>query len=116
MKRDEKLGRHLVRERSGGVCEANIGNACLGYAHSVHHRKNRSQGGSWAVSNLLHTCGDGVRGCHGWITEHPAFSYARGWAVRRALDPAEVPVRYRDGQVYLLANDGGMSLYAEEEL
>ncbi|WP_158170948.1 HNH endonuclease [Rhodococcus sp. JT-3] len=97
----EKNGRRIVKERSGGYCEVRIRGICTGRAESVHHRKNRSQGGSWAPSNLLHLCGDGVRGCHGWITEHPALSYDNGWAVRGCNVPAEEPVFVARGLVLL---------------
>jgi hypothetical protein len=115
MKADEKNGREAVKLRSGGVCEAGIRGVCLGHGHTVHHRKNRSQGGTWAPSNLLHLCGDGTRGCHGWITEHPATSYIRGWSVRGFRDPNEVPVLYRDGMPAYLDDAGAVAHCAHED-
>lgn len=115
MKADEKRGREAVKQRSGGVCEVGIPEVCMGRGHTIHHRKNRSQGGTWAPSNLLHLCGDGTRGCHGWITEHPATSYIRGWAVRGHRNPSEVPVRYRDGLAVYLGDMGVLSYCTHED-
>jgi hypothetical protein len=111
MKADEKHGRDIVKTRSGGSCEANIFGICRGPGESVHHRKNRSQGGTWDPSNLLHTCGDGVRGCHGWITERPALSRANGWAVRGAMVPEQVMIRYRGRPAWL--TDAGEVVFCE---
>lgn len=102
----ERHARAVVADRSSGVCEVQRLGCCLFRASNCHHRKNRSQGGEWSASNLLHVCGSGVSGCHGWITGHPAAASEDGWTVRRGEDPAAVPVAYRDGQRYLL-NDLG---------
>lgn len=52
---NEATCRPIVRARSGGSCEL-----CGHPAVQQHHRRNRSQGGEWAPSNILHLC---VR-CH----------------------------------------------------
>jgi len=104
----EKHGKEVAGARSGGLCEVQITGLCLGRAASFHHRKNRSQGGTWSPENLLHTCGDGTRGCHGWITGERALSRPRGWAVWREENPAEVPVWRRDDAWVLLTADGGL--------
>lgn len=88
----ETAARRLVRARSGGVCEVQIEGVCLGRAHSFHHRLNRSQGGLWSAANGLDTCGSGVAGCHGWITEHPAACYVLGWLVPNGASPEQWPV------------------------
>lgn len=89
--------------RSGGVCER----CGVAPATNWHHRKNRSQGGDDTLPNALHLCGSGTTGCHGYVTEHPADSYDKGWSVRRAFDPADVPV-YRMGEWVLLTASGGV--------
>ena len=89
--------RRALRERSDGACEM----CGLAYPTNAHHRKNLSQGGEDVLSNLLHLCGSGTTGCHGWVTEHPAISYIKGWSVRRGVDPASMPVWYRGSRVKL---------------
>lgn len=100
----EKHARKAVYERSSGCCEV-CGN-CPG--QSFHHRKSRSQGGLWSAANGLHLCGDGTTGCHGWITEHPAASYADGWLVPGAYEPRTVPTNYR-GRWAFLDDEGGVT-------
>jgi hypothetical protein len=108
----EAAGRRKIRSRSGGMCEVQIVGVCLGRAHSAHHRKNRSQGGTWSPLNLLDTCGDGTRGCHGYITEHPTLAVENGWTVRGAADPAAVPV-LRRGVWVRLDDEGGWAAVTE---
>jgi hypothetical protein len=105
--------------RSGGRCEAR-GPHCLAgpdgtlatlprYQVSVHHRLPRGMGGTslptvHALPRLLLVCGDGVRGCHGWIERNRAAATARGLLVRHGVDdPAVVPVTLWSGRVVLLA-------------
>jgi hypothetical protein len=104
----EKHGKDVAGARSGGVCEVQIPGVCLGAAESFHHRLNKGQGGSWSPENLLHTCGDGTRGCHGWITGERIRSRPRGWMVKRneQVELAEVPVWRRDDAWVLLTADG----------
>lgn len=94
---NESKARPIVYERSGGICER-CGER---RANTVHHRKNRSQGGTWDPSNLLHLCGDGVRGCHGVVTNTRREYYGAGWCVRRDNDPADLAVFYRNRWVFL---------------
>ncbi|WP_083213337.1 HNH endonuclease [Mycobacterium malmoense] len=89
--------RPLLRQRGDHVCEV----CGLEFANNAHHRKNKSQGGQDDLSNLLLLCGSGTTGCHGWITEHPAEAYAKGWSVRSTDDPADVPVLYRGSWIRL---------------
>ena len=94
----EAAGRRSVKARAAGICEG----FCDGRsAFDVHHRKNRSQGGSWAVENLMHLC----RACHRHITTNPAEAYANGWSVRSSFDPAGIPC-LRRGQLVWLRSDG----------
>lgn len=97
--REERHARKLLRARSGGLCEV-----CQREpATDAHHRQNRSQGGRWEITNLLHLC----RREHQHITVSPAVSYERGWSVRSTDDPAAVPVFLAEhGWVYLTATGG----------
>jgi len=72
----EAKARGIVRTRSGGKCEVARAGVCLGEAHSMHHR--RKEGRLWNPANILHTCGDGTRGCHGWIESHPTLANEEG--------------------------------------
>lgn len=100
----EREARRIVYARSGGLCEL-----CGHRAESWSHRRASGQGGEWAASNGLHLCGDGVRGCHGWLEAHPLWADAGGWRlVHRDPDPAVTPVWLPGGWV-LLADDGGKS-------
>lgn len=98
--------RRLLRQRSDGVCEQ----CGMELATNAHHRKNKSQLGSDSLSNLLHLCGSGTTGCHGYITEHHAESYLKGWSVRSTEDPREIPVLYR-GSLVTLDDLGGIEDY-----
>jgi 5-methylcytosine-specific restriction endonuclease McrA len=96
----ERHGKDVVRARSGGLCEA----CGMRRAAEVHHRKNRSQGGTWDPANLLDVC----RTCHRWVGAERPSARARGWAVWRDDDPAALPVLRRDTWV-LLAADGQLT-------
>lgn len=90
----ESAGRKLVRNRSLGLCE------CCGTARAVHkhHRVNRSQGGSWAASNLLDACS----ACHDWIGAEPVAARTLGWHLLPGQDPAREWCRiYGQGWVHL---------------
>lgn len=77
---------NAVRERSGGLCEAQTP-WCKGVATQLHHIGGRGPGKD-APDNLLHVCG-GMDACHpGYIHSHPEESYRRGWMVKRlSVDP-----------------------------
>ncbi|MGH9059727.1 MAG: HNH endonuclease signature motif containing protein, partial [Acidimicrobiales bacterium] len=90
--RGESRGRRVVRERSGKRCEIRLDTPrCTGRAQDWHHRKNRSQGGTWAPSNGLAVC----RSCHEAVTNthgrRPEFEDA-GWVVASHRDPHRVKV------------------------
>ncbi|MFY2788489.1 HNH endonuclease [Rhodococcus sp. MALMAid1271] len=110
---NERTARVAVYNRSQGLCEVGVPGYCIGVGQSVHHRKNRSQGGTWDVVNLLHTCGDGVRHCHGWITAHPKAAHRAGWAVKSYEDPADHAVKMH-GRFVLLTADGRYEDLPEE--
>lgn len=84
---NEKRCRALVYERSTGLCER-----CGRKGHTYHHRKNRSAGGKWDCANIVFLCGDGVRGCHGWVTTHPKLAAEEGFHVPRWENPSNIPI------------------------
>jgi hypothetical protein len=83
--------RPKVARRSRGACELRIPGVCLGRAESQHHRQPEGQLGESSSANVIHTCGHGTRGCHGWVEHHRKESYQRGWLVHSWDDPAKVP-------------------------
>lgn len=105
---EERLTRKVLRERSGGICEV-CGHAP---AESVHHRKKA--GREWSPSNTLHTCGDGVRGCHGHIEGHPNAAKEQGWWLLPIQDPARTPVWLAGRGFVFLADDGSINDSEEE--
>lgn len=54
---------------------------CGHVAQSVHHRLPRSRGGPHDLFNLVALCGDGTRGCHGWVEHNPEAAREDGWTV-----------------------------------
>jgi hypothetical protein len=100
------VARRLLAERSCGRCEV----CGVRPAREAQHRKNRSQGGKWDLSNLLHVCGHGnTDGCHGFIHQHPTTAYANGWSVRQPRSPAEIPAWAWSpyGRIYVWLHDDG---------
>jgi len=95
---EERSGRRILAERSQGRCE--IGLNCL--AAEAHHRMNRSQGGSWNPSNLLHLCASH----HLHVTTHPQAAREQGWAVASHQDPARTPVWLAGRGLVFLTDDG----------
>lgn len=103
----EAPARKVVRARSEGICE------CCGLkAESMHHR--RKTGRVWAPENLLHVCGDGTRGCHGWIEANPTKAQQQGWWVPSHKDPAKTPC-WLAGRGYVFLNANGSVEEAPEE-
>jgi len=45
-------------------------------AASWHHRLPEGRGGPTDGWNCVPLCGDGTRGCHGWVEHHPAEARA----------------------------------------
>lgn len=112
----EKATTDAVKARSGGDCEVRIFGVCLGRATNRHHRKNRSQGGGWDATQILHVCGSGSTGCHGALTNtngrRQEFVDA-GWIVPSYGDPAATEVLlWREGRQdwWLLLPDGTVEL------
>ncbi len=103
---DEKT-RELVRGRFADRCVR-----CGGPGETIQHRDPRGLGGTVdpainLPSNLLFVCGDGVRGCHGYMESYRTQACAAGWLVRDGEDPAEVPVLTWTGARVLLDDIGG---------
>jgi hypothetical protein len=65
----------IVRERSGGMCEARTPD-CTGRATQAHHIAGRSNN---TPDDLLDVCS----ACHSYIHAHPEESYAAGWMRKR---------------------------------
>lgn len=95
---NELEGRRIVYERSSHVCEV-CGER---RATEWHHRRNRSQGGTWDPSNGLHVCS----GCHHRITVNPAEAHEEGWTVKSWESWRDKPVKTWQGYVRL-DDDGG---------
>jgi hypothetical protein len=94
---NESKCRQIVKERSGGACEV-----CGLEAVQMHHRKNRSQGGKWEPSCILHVC----LSCHIFITENPKSAYEFGWSVKSHDDPKATPVLLADQDFWTLTDSG----------
>jgi hypothetical protein len=76
---------------------------------TLHHRKKRSQGGEWSLSNCVMLCGHGTSmdRCHSWCEDHPNEAELEGWHVRPWQDPEDTPVMISGSFAYLL-KDGEM--------
>lgn len=85
--------RRSIYHRDGFACRR----CGRGTDLTVHHRKNRSQGGKNEGPNLVTLCGSGTTGCHGWVGANPRIGYALGWLVPSWANPAEWPVRMGEG-------------------
>lgn len=81
--------RRIVADRAGDTCEVRLAGVCQGRASNMHHR--RKHGRDWTPSNVLHVCGSGTTGCHGWIEHHPDLARELGLWVDSTGDPAATP-------------------------
>src|SRR6478672_8189369 len=93
---NERSTRAAVTGRSGGRCEY-----CGVRATNMHHRIPVSQGGWWSPANILHLCGSGTLGCHGYFTEHPTQAKQVGVILLNSQSPAEEPVLTASGPLWL---------------
>ncbi|WP_156096163.1 HNH endonuclease signature motif containing protein [Amycolatopsis jejuensis] len=92
----EANGRARVADRSKCCEKCGAG----GVMH-WHHRKRRSQGGTWAPSNGLRLCPP----CHGWVHANPDEAKEHGWLVDRDADPAAVPFEHWQWGPVLIDDD-----------
>lgn len=115
---EEEKARNIVRLRANGLCEAAIPNVCFGRHDTTHHRrKKRYADTRWVASNLLGVCGDGTRGCHGYIEAHPAWAMEHGLWLRGHEDPRKVSalVRWAYSRSWYFLDDEGMLEWDESE-
>ena len=102
-----------VQGRSQNRCER-CGTSSA-YRWSLHHRLPRGMGGTRDPElnnpcNVLHLCGSGTEGCHGWVESNRTISYEFGWLVRRGFEPSQVPFTDLDGRWWLLHGDTKLPL------
>jgi hypothetical protein len=99
----ERKCRKVVQARSSGACEI-----CGHLGVQMHHRRNRSQGGRWVPSNIIHVCVE----CHAEIGAEPAWAVGSGYTVHGTVTvPSETPVRlWWTYEPALLGDDGSVSL------
>ena len=109
-RRIQREARALVFARDRGLCQL-CGGVSWKDGVSTHHRLNRGRGGSAKLeraSILIMACGDGVRGCHGRVTENPEWAKSIGWLLPRNnpdIDPEREPILLWDGWC-MLGDDG----------
>ena len=72
-------GKAVVRERSGGLCEAEACDDCTGRLERTHHRRGRLVAEDHHPDLLLGCCNP----CHLAIHANPERSYERGWMLSR---------------------------------
>lgn len=72
----EQIKRLRLRDRG---CQAKWNILCHGSMDHVHHRLNRSQGGTDDDDNLMMVCW----WCHRQIHDHPREAYERGLLIHR---------------------------------
>jgi hypothetical protein len=94
--------------RDGGNC-ARCGITLSGF-YSLHHRKPRGMGGtkdprSDDPRNLIHLCGSGTTGCHGYVESNRALAYTTGWLLR-SLDALDMHLLAPDGRLITLTAIG----------
>lgn len=110
-----KKVREALRERSSGDPQVGLCEICGQRANNAHHRRNKSQGGQDALTNLLMLCGSGSTGCHGMVTRGPEWAVHRGYTIKGTVrQPSEVAVLLhvdnpsRDPEWVLLGDDGSV--------
>lgn len=85
----------------------------------MHHRRKRSQGGLWVPPNVVHVCGDGTVGCHGFIEANPATARKHRLWLYAGMDPRTTPAlmvwRGQRGW-YLLDDEGSLQWLSETAL
>lgn len=87
-----------IGARSGGMCEAQLPLVCMGRApidedgraFNIHHRQARPVGPN-TMENLLHLCGSGTTGCHGWIEGNVTKAREMGLLIKKSSPPPSTP-------------------------
>lgn len=108
--KQKREARDIVRRRDGHRCQM-CGASVLNIPSSVHHRINKGAGGSAKLerpSLLVRLCGDGVRGCHGWVTNEPRMAGLTGWLLPKNnpdIDSTREPLLTYAG--WVLLDDAG---------
>lgn len=109
-RRVQRDARVLVDLRDGQSCRR-CGRSVHDQPSSIHHRIPRGAGGCALVdraSLLVRVCGDGVRGCHGWIEANRTDAEPEGWILPKLnpdIDPEQEPLLTADG--WALLDDTG---------
>ena len=87
-----------VMERDKFACQAQLPGCSL-HATDVHELKTRARGGSITdLSNCIALC----RGCHSWITEHPAWATNHGFMLHSWSGEAEYRAAERERLRWLM--------------
>lgn len=112
MSKPSRKVRDTVIQRDRDRC-VRCGRYVPGYPGSIHHRTPRMMGGTRdprvnRPSNLVLLCGTGTTGCHGWVESHRDEAKDAGLLIPWWQTPSEVPIRYRDRNVFL-DDDGGVT-------
>lgn len=110
---EERAGKQGAHARSSALTGYRLCERCgRRRAREVHHRKNRSQGGTWDLANLLDLCSP----CHLEVTVNPALAKEAksGWSVYPTQDPAAVPVRLAGRGLVLLSDNGEIHRVEED--
>ncbi len=111
----QDAARRIVRQRDGHRCQM-CGASVLNIPSSVHHRRRRGMGGSALLeraSNLVRLCGDGVRGCHGFVESNRTHAGEIGWLLGFLDNPESTPLLCFDGW-HLLDDSGNRVPYIGE--
>jgi len=114
----EEKARNIVRLRADGRCEAAIPNVCFGTHDTTHHRRKRRYADTrWVASNLLAVCGDGTRGCHGYIEANPAWAQSQGLWLLEHEDPRQTSahMRWAYTRSWYFLDDEGMLHWDESD-
>jgi hypothetical protein len=110
-----KLMKRRCRSVDGEIhcerCGAFLGDrATIDGLGSLHHRRKRSQmprWRQWEPSNCVFLCGDGTRGCHGWVEHFPTQAAEEGFHVYAYQEPSEVPVKLWHTEAKVWLDDRG---------
>ena len=80
----------------------------------LHHRRPRAMGSSKRRdTNLASNCLGVSMACHEFVESHREMAQDKGWLVRQAFDPADVPVQIHGSEWRLLREDGGTTVPAQ---